>query len=497
MQRLFDILPVSSISGAQDRPYMVGISSYGEGYLYKFYSEYSIPSKLIYKIVRIIFSLTFASCVVAVEIVLSEIKDTDTQSDGSFVTDCIWPLISLILYSSLILVQPFLILFCLLNKFFDDKMQIDKSAMLTAALTAAWIIFLYLLVYGPFGHTTNLLTKLSIVGVTIMSLLSGLASVSTPYYTLMYLLRKNRTSDPNSIKYIIPDLWLNSQTISDRITEYEEQVNEILGELNHLQELEKSNDLLSREKLADQLGRYQLELVRLRNKAKDCKVIRTFKRIFQSIFLLYCIFKLFNVFMVRIPAVFTHTWAGTSDSDYERLEKEREERDPLAITIANALDFFLFQFNYQQELDSLIRQISLILSISLFVCSLSTVTTTISSLLTLLPVKLQVLALSTLQSRGRDLDLPAHKNEVLYSRHEPSIIKNLLVSELTGVYILATILMIRSNLPFDVSVRLHELLGERFTISSILIDIWSDKVFAFSAICTFIGIKIAERTLSK
>lgn len=53
-----------------------------------------------------------------------------------------------------------------------------------------------------------------------------------------------------------------------------------------------------------------------------------------------------------------------------------------------------------------------------------------------------------------------------------SLIKNLVVSELTGVYVLATSLMIRSHLPFEVSQRLKELLGEKFTVPNIVIDSW-------------------------
>lgn len=77
-----------------------------------------------------------------------------------------------------------------------------------------------------------------------------------------------------------------------------------------------------------------------------------------------------------------------------------------------------------------------------------------------------------------------------------SLIKNLVVSELTGVYVLATSLMIRSHLPFEVSQRLKELLGEKFTVPNVVIDSWFDKVYAFACIFTFICIRIAERKLS-
>lgn len=112
-------------------------------------------------------------------------------------------------------------------------------------------------------------------------------------------------------------------------------------------------------------------------------------------------------------------------------------------------------------------------------------------------MRLQLLALSTIQSNGDEKGLPISNNNRYNTKKKPSIIKNLIVSELTGIYILATILMIRSNLPFGVSAKLNELLGEKFTVPNVVIDVWFDKVFAITCVLTLIGIKIAERTLTK
>ena len=102
-----------------------------------------------------------------------------------------------------------------------------------------------------------------------------------------------------------------------------------------------------------------------------------------------------------------------------------------------------------------------------------------------------------IQSNGDEKGLPISNNNRYNTKKKPSIIKNLIVSELTGIYILATILMIRSNLPFGVSAKLNELLGEKFTVPNVVIDVWFDKVFAITCVLTLIGIKIAERTLTK
>lgn len=122
---------------------------------------------------------------------------------------------------------------------------------------------------------------------------------------------------------------------------------------------------------------------------------------FQLVFLVYCVYKLTSIWFVSVPRLILHFINYPTDYSYEYFDNDSKKKDPLAISLANMLDFFLFRFQHQTDLDSLVKQISLLLSISLFICSLSTVTTTISYLLTLLPVKLQILALRTMQNRKR------------------------------------------------------------------------------------------------
>jgi len=75
------------------------------------------------------------------------------------------------------------------------------------------------------------------------------------------------------------------------------------------------------------------------------------------------------------------------------------------------------------------------------------------------------------------------------------MINNFLSSELAGVYVVATVLMIRSNLPFDVAQRLRDMLGQKFTVTSFVIDCWFDEIYAISCILTIFFIKLAERTV--
>lgn len=85
-------------------------------------------------------------------------------------------------------------------------------------------------------------------------------------------------------------------------------------------------------------------------------------------------------------------------------------------------------------------------------------------------------------------------NTKVSSRRNPSIIKNLIVSELIGVYVVSTILLIRSNLPFGTALKLKELLGEKFTMPTGAIDSWFDKIYALVCIISVVGIHIAEKS---
>lgn len=76
--------------------------------------------------------------------------------------------------------------------------------------------------------------------------------------------------------------------------------------------------------------------------------------------------------------------------------------------------------------------------------------------MTLLPIKFQILALFAMQNDDTANVLPEYTNNSSYKGKKRnysqeqkgiSLIKNLVVSELTGVYVLATTLMVRSHLP--------------------------------------------------
>lgn len=455
-------------------------------FVQKFYTEYSIPSKKLSNYIRLLFSVAMSCYLVTIEIVLWKIK---SNQNGDLITIVIWPLMALMLALIILLIQPFLILISILNKFFNDKLDLDGLIVVAVATISGLVIVLMMLSIGPFRYSGNILTKLSISGVTLMAILSGIACVSTVYYTCcslwVYYMNSNNDlisnlEQPsyNSFQKENYLLWSSDDTLQVKATKYDFQIKQLLQEMTL-----ESNYLTSQKKnkYMELLARYQLNLNRIKMRLSLKPWYLTSKRIFAGVFLGYCIYRLIFTFLVRVPRILTHFINYPNDYKYDFFQNKT---DPLAVNIANLLDILLFHFNYQHDLESLTSQISLLLSASLFICSFSSVNTTINFILGLLPVKFQSMTIFTL-SDGNETN-----------KKNPSLIKNLIVSELTGIYVIGTILMIRSNLPYNVSMNLKELLGEKYNVPNLSIDCWFDSVFAFVCITTLLVILFAESVLN-
>lgn len=502
IQSVFNFTSPSSIHFNNSSELLNELSIKQDAFIHKCYTEYSIPSKKLFNAARFIFSGTFACCIVAIEIILWEIKNAGKENHPTMIDMFIWPTLSSILSFELILIQPFCILIFLLGKFFNERLNTDKLIILTGIIIGFWILVLHSFNWGPFYYTSSILTKLAIIGATIMSILSGVVSISTPYYTFMFFWNYYHSKPlliTNGICSDVSLIWLNDTIIKERMKKYDNGIKQSIMVLKKLENNQIPSDNYSRDQLIKEIGWYQLELGKIEKRMKESRYVRTVKNLFQIGFFIYCIFKLILIFTNRIPLILSHLINYPEDYKYDYFSNSNGEtisNDPLAVSLAHGLDFFLFHFNTQNELEYLIRQISLVLSISLFICSLSTVTTTISFLSTLLPSRFQIMTLSTMKYAQINKEFTSFKPNLYKNKEKPSIIKNLIVSELAGVYVLSTILMIRSNLPYDVSTRLDQLIGKKFTVPNIVIDVWCDKIYALSCILTLIGIKLVEMNLA-
>ncbi|CCE64352.1 hypothetical protein TPHA_0H01460 [Tetrapisispora phaffii CBS 4417] len=476
-------------------------STDSNGFVHKFYTEYSVSSHTLHEMIRILFAASMVCYLVLIEVVLWQITASAPDGKEGFVTSFIWPLLLFCLTILLTTVQPFLMLISILDKFFNDKLGIEKLAMITAGTVFVLNLTLYYIEFGPFIFTNSLLTKLSVAGVSMLSILSAIATVSTIYYTFLMVWKRGNLSGIQNINTIGDrlSLWASDYSVRERINDYKRNIDGNIEILKRLESETGGSQSILRDKLIEKIGWYQLEVNKLETQQNESQFIRNSKKVFHIMFLIYCIHKVVTTFVSRIPYLIIHALYYPDDYNYEYFDQDKRSNfgsDPLSVTMASLLNFFLFRFNYAQDIDDLARQISLLMSISLFGASFSTVITTISYISALLPIKLQILALYAIKD-NEESSLPSIKSNKKRSRinRNPSLIKNLFISELTGIYVISTVLTIRSNLPYEVSRKLNELLGERFSVPNVVIDVWFYEVYACFCIIVFVATKVAEKTI--
>ncbi|SCU98549.1 LAFA_0G18690g1_1 [Lachancea sp. 'fantastica'] len=476
-------------------------------FLNKLYNPFSLSSQRVTRYIRVLFATTCALCVVSVELTLWEIVKAENESplESTDLASAVWLFASTLLALILILIQPYLILSSVLSKFYGDKLNHSSLTLVCCGIILTWVFTLNGLNVGPFRSSISLLTKISIMGVSVMAMLSGVACISTPYYSVVFFWRKRKGGSsgvsagrlPSS--HYTPVFFLDAAALEAKKHECEAQIQDSLAVLHRLEKEPVPPPLALRQQLFDRTSYYQLELARLQKLASEPRTRHLLKRAFHLGFLAYCIYKLISIFLCRVPTLWIHSIRHPEDYEYEKLMKHNSGEsiagDPLAVSLAKICDFLIFRLKEKTQQESLVKQISLVLSLSLFGCSVTTVVTTISYLTTLLPLRFRILALKSMRQSPRNEPLPTvNPKSFRKGKSEPSIIKNLLISELTGIYVLATILMVRSNLAIGAAQRLNRMLGEKSTVPYIVLDVWFDKIFALSAIMSLIGIKLAERT---
>lgn len=240
---------------------------------------------------------------------------------------------------------------------------------------------------------------------------------------------------------------------------------ELLAEIDALESLSKL--LLADVQTA--LGQY------LQQQAKTpmASILRQVEQWFYVFFSIYCVYRMVNVVFIRLPY---HYWFKseelhdtTTPIDTKEVSSEsvnKNTKDALAITLAKVIQS---TFGYLPISETqLINQICFILSGSLFVCSFQNVLTTIQSFRRLLPAS--TTAVSALVKNW---------------------LRHLIVSEFLAIYVVATALMIRSNLPPEVSLDLQRILSltnspRGSSLETEFIDTWFDKVFGLTCVVTLV-----------
>ncbi|EGW35360.1 uncharacterized protein SPAPADRAFT_58585 [Spathaspora passalidarum NRRL Y-27907] len=180
----------------------------------------------------------------------------------------------------------------------------------------------------------------------------------------------------------------------------------------------------------------------------------------------YCVYRIINVLAIKLPLLYLY--GGYSEDD---LEDETRSKDAIAITIAGLI-LTIFK-NLPISKAQLVNQLSFVISGGLFICSFNNV-------------------LITFKSFSRFFVGSS-------SNTTKNWLKHLIIGELIGIYVIATALLIRTNLPTNLSNQISKILSlsgssnKRNANAEVLfIDNWFDKIFAISCVVTMIVLIIKK-----
>lgn len=473
---------------------------------------YNSKSDMLNRIIGIVFSVTLSLSVGLILLILLELGDfLDADSRLGLFKITINALIFL-----LVSVVPIFIISLLAIQ--DILPKTLPSAGLVSILYAVWLLVLHKCgdltqSFNPRGDVSRhvvekVINEVSIVGITILAILSGVGSISTPYKifekykglepdskdvnqvdinsAIQYFnntssLIAKRKSELNKLQvaaggtvYSLPNdshrLHKSPKKLSllhkvqsfANISKYDSEENELIKEIESLESLKNTlyDDLVKLiSKFTLQNDQYNVSLERLLYWGNMSLAI-------------YCVYRIINVFLVKLPLLlfYGEDYYNVSSTVIDSNEEAPSSKDALAITLSKVI-LSVFR-NLPVSEAQLVNQLSFILSASLFVCSFSNVLTTFKSF-----------------SRF----FPGHSS----SETTKNWLKHLIVAELVGVYVIATALLIRTNLPATLSNQISKILSLSGSAAKspnasieevVFIDNWFDKIFAITCVITSIVI---------
>ncbi|CUM46511.1 unnamed protein product [Debaryomyces fabryi] len=496
------------------------------------------------RIIGAVFSLSFSFSVELIILMMCELIDVFDERARLF---CFKFIITSLVFL-LTCIQPFMMISLFLNEELIPVTQSNLKRTYTVVAYLGWFFILHKCgdlsqAFTPdkssLGAKTLIerkINEISIAGITTMAILSGVGSTSTPFKVFsikqmrsyfkndgLYTTNKGRVNEAdinnliqsynhttslinkrkkelNKLQvanggtvYNLPNtssdnfLLYNSHKISD--LGGSPKKNKLGGLLNKVQSFASLSSLsLDREKLEEKELRNEIDsMISLRQHIYNDLVKTLFKfsyerdqlqnknklwvkamNIFNVAFALYCVYRIINVFIIKQVILFLKTPNQDESgiiNDYN--DEAVTNTDALAITISKLI-LSTTQLSMQET--QLVNQISLILSGSLFICSFSNVLKTFQSFTKFFP------SITKISATTKDW------------------LKNLVITELLGIYVISTAILIRTNLPTNLSNQISKILSLTGTSSSNalltsakevqFIDDWFDKIFGIACAST-------------
>lgn len=413
---------------------------------------------------------------------------------------------------------PFLVATLYVNQ--DVPLANARAApvVATVALYAAWYVFLRKMgdvaadlgLAGDKSFVERRTTEIVVTGISITAVLSGVGSILTPFgslwgdnsvlgrrkappvseghvsrlisqYNATMLLMRKRESELASLERGVDGAVYNAPASSLRSLRGsgKQLFHKVLSFASLLafaspaEEDELRGEIASLAALLDHIygdvARLLRKLVAHKRAGPERWSVHRIVAAVNVAFSVYCVYRVANVLFVRLP--YHYWWAGEDMHEATNIIDEGEllnhnTKDALAITVAKLLSACGVRALSETQL---VNQVGFMLSGSLFLCSFQNVAVTFKSVARLLPTP----------------------TTAVLARVK-AWLQNLVVCELVAVYIIATALLIRSNLPPESASHLLELLSLSSSGSTVrgmqheveFVDMWFDKVFGFTCVVT-------------
>ncbi|CAN6628448.1 hypothetical protein TRVA0_011S02982 [Trichomonascus vanleenenianus] len=435
-------------------------------FLYSYLSSSkSKPDKSCYN--QWAFDVTIAASFVISELVLCEISDWFNPT-SRFV---VWKVSTLTLLALLVFIIPWLAIYSYFRRNSGShRVQLGVSI----GVFIGWLVLFELLGYylpiDPLQKsslTEKCISRIGFIGITCMAVLSGFGAVSAPYTVFVSSPRPVSEADiermdrsVTTTSELLTQRQAQLRTVSDRIRDRSmlrsSSTNIMMKVMSHI----RGGDDLRQEQLSLQteigaltkmVASLEQDLTAARVRyASQMSLNTTWGQINHKLFTafaVYCVYRLVMTLSVRNPFLYSESSIG----------------DALATTLAAVAVRVSPQSG---SIEAWTRQISFVLSGLLFVASISSVVTTYTTLSKAFPW----LKKSETSNGNATATLVAH---------------------MVGTYIISTSLMLRSNLPADMSVAITSALGAPLDVSSV--QRWFDTVFLAVALLSILGLYMASK----
>ncbi|GMG18903.1 unnamed protein product [Ambrosiozyma monospora] len=340
-------------------------------------------------------------------------------------------------------------------------------------------------VNGGLSFTQSSLAELALVGISCMAFLNGMGCITSLFYTYF---KKEKVVKLQDVKKISDSLQTTDNLIDLRLRELEQASSSAtttaatisVGGLQHHSSTASSTTSFDLQDEVKALGQMKSDLIdELQSLLSSYNSQRSshslqglVMKVYDYSFGIFCFYKIASIMLVKLPLIFYHEYfQGSANSGLG-------SGDPLATTIAKLCIGVIG--DDEADIDKFSVNITLGISLCLFLLSFNSVRTTM--------VKFGKATSHSFYGNGADVE--GSKYVKKDKTNNSTYILELLICELSGIYILSTILMLNSNtLPHH----LHKLeeVGVGL-VANEFVEVWFNKWFGLSCIVTLIVLFVME-----